>query len=379
MRFKGMIRRLALLPFLAALAAAAPAGAASPPIATVGAPATLSAYGGTIAWSAYDDATRRYTLMARDASGVRALGVPTRASAFDVDLGPGASGTPVAVYSRCATDPSFAEPLGYAGCRLYRYDLPNGPERAIPIHRRAGFSDTTPAIWRGRVAWVRRADAGAGADRPQVLLGAVDGTGTPHTLPLITERRCWRNYDPSPPLICGPTSRRSVRGLDLSPAGVAISQEYLCPHAKGADPGGCGGGFREDELTLRTAGGNLHRLADTVAGLGGQIWTGPAFSGNGLFFARACLGDPGGCNRGGNRIVRYDLHTHRFTRAPGPVRLYGLGIDAGRFYELLEPQPDRGCSLFYVAPAERPPGQGSCDVIDAGALTFARYRDGRSA
>ena len=381
MRSSIVTLRLLLLASLAGLAAATPASASAPPIATVSAPSTVAAYGGTLAWSAYDDATRRFTLMVRDDAGVRSLGVATRGAAFDVDLGPGPDGTPVAVYSRCAADPTFAEPLGYRGCRLYRYDLPGGPEQAIPIRRPAGFSDAKPAIWRGRLAWVRRADSGPGGDRPQVLVGAADGSGTPRPLSLITLHRCWRNYDPSPPTICGPTRRRSVRGLDLSPAGVAISQEYLCPAAPKFGRAGCGGGgggFYETELTMSTAGGHLRRLADSVAGLGGQIWTDPVFSGGGLYFARACLGDPGGCARGGSRIVRYDLRTHRYTRSPGPPRLYGLGLGAGHVFELLEPQPDRGCSLFYVAASMRPPGQGPCELIDAGAPAFARYRGGRS-
>ena len=219
---------------LAALVGAPSALATSPApsIAAVAAPSAVTAYGGAVAWSAYDDATRRYTLMVRDGAGVRALGVPARRAAFDADLGPGAGGKPVLVYSRCATDPSFARPLAFRGCRLYRFDLPNGPERALTVHRPAGFSDTHPAIWRGRLAWVRRADSGAGADRPEVLLANADGSGAARALPLITLRRCWRNFDPSPPTVCGPTSRRAVAGLDLSPAGVAVSQEYLCPGTK---------------------------------------------------------------------------------------------------------------------------------------------------
>lgn len=116
-----------------------------------------------------------------------------------------------------------------------------------------------------------------------------------------------------------------------------------------------------------------------VAGLSGQSWIGPSLSGGGLYFGRSCVGDPSGCDRGGSRIVRYDLVRHWFTRAPGPRRLYGLAVTAAHTYELAEPAPDRGCSLFYVPPAQRPQGQGPCTLVDAGVLMFTKNRDGRSA
>ena len=372
---------------LAALAAAIPTAAAAPaaPIASVAAPSPVTAFGNTLAWSAFDDATGQYTLMVRDGAGTRAVGVPTRRGPFDADLGPGTHGNTVLVYSRCATDPSFEQPLGYDGCRLYRVDLPHGTEHRIPVRRRRGFSDTNPAVWGGGLAWVRRADTGAGADRPQVLLGSADRVVTPRPVALVTLRRCWRNYDPSPPRICGPTSRRAVLGIDLAADGIALAESYLCPQTAKTGSGGCGGGFLQHDLLLKPftdpshlLGAPTRRIADTISGEGGQAWVGPSFSGHKLYFARTCLSDAGGCPHGGNRIVRYSLRTHRFTRAPGVAHLYGLAVSSGHVYQLAEPDAYRGCSLYYVPVVQRPPEQGPCTLVDAGALTFTQRRDGRT-
>jgi len=299
--------------------------------------------------------------------------VPARKVPFDIDAGPGSNGRAVVAYSRCATEPTTADPTAFSGCRLYRYEVPNGPERQITKTVSGGRSHTHPAIWRGRIAWIETDDPPAKAPNPRLVLANLDGSGR-RVINAVTKYRCWKNYDPKPPRICGPTTRRIVGGIDLSPAGVAISESYACAQAPGRGTGGCGGGFNQRDVVLARKGAHPRRIADLTAGEGGQTFVGPAFAGNALLFARACHGDPGGCNRGGARVIRYDMRRNRFTRADSPVALYGFAADAGRVYELFERRPDFGCRSFDVDASTL---FSPCALVDAGALPFTTFRDGR--
>jgi hypothetical protein len=148
----GMPSRLRqlLLPLagLAALAAAAPAHA-DDMVAELSRDTPIAAYGGALAWSAYDAASDRYRLVVVAAPGAAPAAVPIAPSrrAFDVSLGPDSHGRVVALYSRCKG----------AGtrCDIYRYGLVDRRERKL------GFSspredEAWPVQWGSRVAFVRR-------------------------------------------------------------------------------------------------------------------------------------------------------------------------------------------------------------------------------
>jgi hypothetical protein len=123
----------------------------------------LRAYGGLVVWSA-----RRgdggWALMQWRRGHVTRVPVAGRDVPFDADVGPSVTGRPVVTYSRCVVDPDGApEGLQLApdwnhsrGCRIYVYDPHTRRERRAALPRPAGSSDTTPTIWRGELAFVRR-------------------------------------------------------------------------------------------------------------------------------------------------------------------------------------------------------------------------------
>jgi len=160
--FAAMRTTLALV--LAVLATAASAGAQSSDgtitIATLDRPGPVSGYGeNTFAWSAYDPETGRFALQVALRGTTGAAAVEQRDVPFDVDLGPGPNGAPVAVYSRCANEP----PLGQAipdytlgtGCDIYRYDLAAGKEERVSAVSTSRGSEVLPSIFGTRIAFAR--------------------------------------------------------------------------------------------------------------------------------------------------------------------------------------------------------------------------------
>ncbi len=89
--------------------------------------------------------------------------IAPNAYAFDVDLGGDAGGRPVATFSRCA------DVQKSLNCRVRAVDLQTGVERDPGVPAKAGASDTTPSMWRGRIAF-SRCVPGRNADVAQVYL-----------------------------------------------------------------------------------------------------------------------------------------------------------------------------------------------------------------
>src|SRR3954464_7766415 len=124
------------------------------PIVTVDRPTQVSAYGSGVLFSKRDPATGRFQLWyAETGRPASPLPVADRAVPFDADLGPGAHGHFLAVYSRCATEPPA--PLNAVpdysrgrGCVLHEPDLTTGRERKLA----AGFS---PTVWKDELAYAR--------------------------------------------------------------------------------------------------------------------------------------------------------------------------------------------------------------------------------
>jgi hypothetical protein len=140
-------------------AAAVPAAAASQPLASVAVDVPISAAGGWVAWSA-PVAGGGFGLFAWHAGAVAQVPVAPRPQPFDVDLGTDAHGRTVATFSRCAVAPVVlrgrTEAWSGSGCRVRVVDLATGRERAGGVPRPPGTSDTTPSMWRGRIAFARR-------------------------------------------------------------------------------------------------------------------------------------------------------------------------------------------------------------------------------
>src|SRR4051794_17709033 len=98
------MKRLAALALVVAAAALAPAAVASAQapapttIAGVDRVTPIAAFGGRVAWSVFDPASRTWSLVSRAGGVTQPVPVAPRRVPFDVDLGPGPDGGTVAVY-----------------------------------------------------------------------------------------------------------------------------------------------------------------------------------------------------------------------------------------------------------------------------------------
>src|SRR4051812_49752124 len=117
-RCSAMSPRAALAAFAVTTAAllAPPVAVADDAVADLVRETPISAYGGAVAWSAYDPASGRFALVIRQRETTTAARVASPRRPFDVSLGPDAAGRGVPLYTRC--------PSPTRGCRVSPHDLP---------------------------------------------------------------------------------------------------------------------------------------------------------------------------------------------------------------------------------------------------------------
>jgi hypothetical protein len=246
-------RRLLSATVIAAAIAAVPASAqgAEEVLAPVQNQSVLSAYGGHVVWNELDLASGRWFLIRWHAGVTSRLPVSSRGVPFDVDLGPDARGRPVAVYSRCRREPAAGGGLALspdwmtaAGCDVYRVRLEGGQEQRVrSVSSRKG-SETTPSIWRGRIAFAQRLP---GRRRARLLLRRHGARRLVHlrggTLP-----RCERRKDGRRKRRCDPRPYAGADALDLGPRSLA----FLWRLSHGSVIGtGVGWELRSDPLSRR--------------------------------------------------------------------------------------------------------------------------------
>jgi hypothetical protein len=175
----------------------------------------LTAWRGYLVWNVWSSTTRRWRLALWHAGRVTSLPVPSRAVAFDADVGPDAAGRPVVVFSRCRQDPGprqVSEWLRARGCRIeqLRLDVADAPHDVRGTGS-PGESDTMPSRWGRWLAFARHRDGGS---RSQILLLRDGGTPTPAPghAPVDCESGCG-----------SPHIHMTVTALDLGPR-VAVAQ-----------------------------------------------------------------------------------------------------------------------------------------------------------
>jgi hypothetical protein len=141
------LRRLLCLSALALVVVPAAPAAADQAIAELDRQAPVAAYAGWEAWSRYDDATGRYTLMVAPPSQPAAPAkLSSSSKPFDVSLGPDAHQKVAAVYQRC----------GSSGCDVRRYYPESGSDAKLNTVSSPSYSEATPAIWGSNVVFTRR-------------------------------------------------------------------------------------------------------------------------------------------------------------------------------------------------------------------------------
>jgi hypothetical protein len=109
----------------------------------------VAAYGGKVVWSRGVDVgfDLEYQLVETTAAGPRDLPVARSREPFQLDLGPGIDGAPVAVYVRC---------IEASHCDVHRYDFARRRESRVEGISGPRCSATEPSIWRGRIAFIRQ-------------------------------------------------------------------------------------------------------------------------------------------------------------------------------------------------------------------------------
>lgn len=336
----------------AALAALAlPALASAAAVATPGAPTGVREFAGTIVFSQFDPAAKRYFLSVRRAGAAapERLPVASSARAFDADIGPDSNGRPELIYQRCAEGAGAPH-----GCDLFVYALDGSTgERPVRNANDPDHNDTNPTLWRGRIAWAR--DYGSGSEpNPIVYTKTLTAPRSQPSkrLPGVPQTRTG-DVDPR---VSGPTTGRTVQDLELWGRNLALTVSYGC--------GGCSG-IDQSELRLDDIGDATSRqVAFQVVGLSGQTLVGPSFFSGRLGWYKACLGDPGGCGQGQGGPFRYALTARTYQRAPsGPVRLDGFTDTGALLYEVA------GCSEETSDPAN-----ANCRIDAVAAPAYAATR-----
>jgi hypothetical protein len=245
--------RAFLLPLaaIAAITAAAPAQA-DELVAEVSRDTPIAAYGGQLAWSAYDAATGSYQLMIAPFGGVPAAApiAPSRRP-FDVTLGPGDGRRIVALYSRCATAKGTR-------CDIYRYSLASRHESKLSFSSPRA-DEAWPAQWRDRVVFVRRHAGGKGED---------PSCDVPFVKTLSSA---------APP-------RKLDRGACSGTTGLSLRGERIVQITFGSPPGTR---FQSQVRLLSVRGGAVKVLARQSSGEESNFFDAPNQSATAVYFARS--------------------------------------------------------------------------------------------
>lgn len=334
-----MSSRSSLLACAAILAALlAPASAtADDAVAELPTDTPISAYGGALAWSAYDAAAKRFALVIRQGDVTAAARVATARRPFDVSLGPDSSGRVVALYTRCRT--------ATRGCDVYRYDLRTRHERKLASVSSPSIDEAWPAQWRGRIAFARRARTHVvdGYDhRPDPRgRGPVLDCDVPY-VKTLSSRAPSRRLDRSH---CGATTGLAIRGETI----VLVT-----------DINQGGAGSESDVRLLRARGGAARDLARTTGGEGGYSpFVAPNLSGSAVWLTRVGRRqevDPG--------FLRIDLATKRLTTIPADVRSFARD-ERGRMWYVEGPEIDWDAESSCRPPLE------PCRLVRASASPFS--------
>jgi len=254
----------------AALVTAAPAGADAV-VAELTRDTPIAAYGGVVAWSDYDAATKRYRLVVREGDETARAPIAGSRRAFDVSLGPDARGRVVALYTRCRT--------ATRGCDVYRYDLRARRERKVVSVSSPVKDEAWPVQWRDRLAFVRRDRAyGFAVEndryqlRPDLAGRARGGTLVDCDVPYVkalSARAPSRRLDRG---LCAPTTGMSIRGDSI----VQVTD---------LDQGGAGS--ESQVRRLRARGGAARVLARAGGGEGGYSpFSSPSQSASAVWLTR---------------------------------------------------------------------------------------------
>ncbi len=337
---------------LGAVCLAAIAFAVSPssaPAATVALPGGVETavreYRGTIVFSEYVQAERRWYLGVRDVgASQRRLAVAPSPVPFQADIGTDSNGRPQLIYQRCAGTAG-----AFSGCDLFVFSLAAATgERPVRNANDQSRNDVIPTLWRGRIAWTREYGSGKDANPIVYTKLLTAPRSQPSTrMPGVPGRRCAQDVGVVEPS-CGPTTSRRVEALELWGDNLGLIVRYVF----GGLPGISQTEVRVDRVSDRSA-----REIDFLAsGLNGQSFAGPSFFSGRVAWYRACAVPEAGCRTFAGPW-RHRLSTGTYERGtPGPIRVSGFADTGTRLYEAID------CADPSITELKPPPTLPACTI-----------------
>jgi hypothetical protein len=320
--FRTMKHVLAAL--LGSLVVVAPAAAQD--VATLDRSSPVAAYAGRLLWSAYQPDTASWALVTRFQGATSAVPVARRKVPFDSDLGPGPSGSMVAVYSRCTTEVTPSGSFGPSlygkgrGCDLFLFDFATNIETRLTSANATDASEFWPSIWRGTLAFARTYDHKR--NFPYIYTRPLEGSARSTRQPGGSRSGC---------STCDDKLSRPI-ALDLYGRRLGFAWQYV----------GTGEGL-DSEIRMDTIGGGHVRVAHQNGGGLTQLdpsW--PAFENGRLYWSIGCFGDESGCP-GRYGLRRYRISTGAIERAGGPRSVLSHDRDQATTWVLDDAQPGTSC------------------------------------
>ena len=343
----------------------------------------VAAYGGRLAWSHFDPASRKYWLMTRVSGVTTRVGIAPRGSPFDVSLGPDSNGHTVAVFSRCQVErvplqPPPAPPFWQGadrGCAIHTYDFTTARETAVRAASVAGLSATLPSVWGNTVAFARE-DTPGDQNHQSVYIAPLHGAGRARRVHGGETRTA-------------PVPGRLPGGLRMSyytPTGIALRGQQLAVTWQAILPLKYVGDDYQGDVQIWLGRYRDKRLKlrwdVTVTGQIDKYFYAPTFAANKLWTMLLLTGDSEA------DVLNYvDLRTGRWARAALPV-LNSTKYAVDGFPSLLSLAADGttlyasragGASAYNSCQdtSATPTGPTDCQItqLDPGALAF--YSNGR--
>jgi hypothetical protein len=334
-----------LLAIACALAAAASTAAAATVAQPGGVATAVRELAGTIVFSEYAQAERRWYLAVRGAGAQqRRIAVAPSPVPFDADIGTDSNGRPQLVYNRCTGTVGAR-----TGCELFVFSLADATgERSVRNANDPGRNDVGPTLWRGRIAWTREYGSGQDTDPVVYTKTLTAPRSQPSTrLPGVPTTRCAEALGLVVPP-CGPTTSRRVEALELWGDNLGQIVRYLFE--------GLGGISQTEARLVRVSDRSALQVDFLASGLNGQSFAGPSFFGGRMAWYRACALSEASCRTFAGPW-RYRLSARTYERgAPGPIRVSGFADTGTRLYAVVD------CPDESVTQVQPPPLAADCAI-----------------
>jgi len=266
----------------------------------------------------------------------------------------------LAVYSRCATEPSvrvFGVPEYQTGrgCDVYKLDLQRGQEARYTTVNASTASELWPTYWKGRVGFARVYDREP--RKPYIYVKEIASSRPSERLPGGPGGVCTRR-----PAACTPALRPVPLQLELYGSRLAFAWHN-------PDPRGDRYGRYEVRVDTVGSGGDPVVLDRSSSGALTALLLGwPAFENGRVFWARQCFVDTSGCVRMRRRLSK-STYTGDLLElgAPSPNFVISHERAAGITWVLRDaigaadcrgepPMPAGDCALEPLRPAYAPLG-----------------------